>query len=58
MADEKKQENAESWGKNAMIFGAGMVTGSTLTVVAGHFWPKVPVPPALANALGADAAKK
>ncbi|MFP2960422.1 hypothetical protein ACLEPN_22025 [Myxococcus sp. 1LA] len=51
MADEKKKDDG-NWGEKLAYFGGGVVVGAGLTVLAGHLSDgKVPVPPAMANAL-------
>ncbi|MCE9674082.1 hypothetical protein LY474_40465 [Myxococcus stipitatus] len=55
--DSKKEKSAQNWGRDAVIFGAGVVTGVVGTVTAGHIWPsKVAVPKAVADAVAGTSA--
>ncbi|MBZ4422019.1 hypothetical protein [Myxococcus sp. RHSTA-1-4] len=58
---DNPEKDGKSWGRDLAIFGAGMVTGAVGTVVAGHFFPAVPVPKVAADVLngpGNDPAAK
>jgi hypothetical protein len=58
---DNNDKDASTWGRDALIFGAGVVTGVVGTVVTGHFLPSVPVPGPLNDMFkgtGTEPAKK